>query len=572
MTMPRPTRAIFCGDAALDSKDRILAIAPEALGASYRTVDPWEERYQGERLDSMLEETDGVAIVSIEGPLEHHRNWCWESYDGILSAVTRAMGHEECKAIVLELDSPGGDVSGCFETVKAMRAMSAERGKPIFAYVNEAAYSAAYALACSASEIYLPRSGGVGSVGVIATLCDRTKMTAKLGLRIEVIKSGARKAYGHPDVPLSDDAIAAMQERVDDLAAQFFQVVSASRGIKFKAVQAFQAGTFHGDEAVTKKLADGVMSFADVVSAAQSYVGSQPKPAKPKAARQGETAMNLLALKKKVTDARAALNAARSLKAKTAAIAKLKAAIATFNTELTAAKKRGDVNAKTVKKEKYEKVEETDDEEGAEDAEDAEEDAEDAEEDAEEAEDAEDADGDGDDDEGDDDDEEDDDEDAEEAAAATNATELLASVTGTRNLAKQRGVLMAMQESHKKVAKLDAQVAALTRESKRAKVENLIAKGQKDGKLSPGMLAWARETGMKSPSTLRAYIKSAPKIHALEESPAGRNPNQGGGGAGGNPALGLSAAEVTIATNMGISLEAFAKQKASKAQNGSLRH
>jgi len=537
-----------------------MLIDPSAIGAYYDTADDDDD----DNPDSNVEPNSRIAVIDIKGPLEHHRGWWWDSYDSIVDRVANSLACEEVGALILRMDSPGGDVSGCFETVKTIQAMREECGKPIIAYVNEAAYSAAYALACAADEIYLPKSGGVGSIGVIATLCDRTALNKKLGLRVEVIKSGALKADGHPDVPLSDDVINRMQGRVNALAGQFFDLVSGSRGLSTKKIASFQAGTFLGNSAVKSGLADGVMSFADVVDSAQALIeetanGNQEPP-------KGDQAMKLIALTKKVREARASFNAAKS----PAEREKTRHLLAKAERALAAAK--GRVEGKTVKKEKYEKVEETDDDEDAEEADD-----EAADEDAEEADDDGDDDS-GDDDEGDDDADadEDADEDAEEAdddgeddgkTKKSKALALVREMTGTSNLSQAKGVFQAMKASHEKVSKLEAKVNKLDRDSRRARVEQMISTGLQSRKITPGQVEWARETGMKSPAQLRGFLKTAvPHEAVASEVSQGRLRDGSGAVTGPTNALGLSADEVKIATAMGVPLKDFAAQKAT---NGS---
>lgn len=205
------------------------------------------------------------TVVTIDGPLEQKAGW-WDGYDAIQARFKEALKEEATSSVVLRINSPGGDAAGCFEAVRMMREAGKRSGKRIVTYVDESAYSAAYALACVADEIYMPPSGGVGSVGVIATLMDRVEANEMWGLNVRVVYAGAHKADGHPDVPLSDDAIAGVQDDVNKLAAMFFDTVSASRGIKSKAVEALQAACLMGDEGLEAGLADGLMGFDELVA------------------------------------------------------------------------------------------------------------------------------------------------------------------------------------------------------------------------------------------------------------------------------------------------------------------
>lgn len=230
--------------------------------------------------DHRFEMRDGVAIVSIDGPLSQRGDsWWWDGYEAVEHRLAAALA-SSATGIVLKVNSPGGVVAGCFEAAKRMREACVRAGKPVVAYADEMACSAAYALACIADTIVLPPGGTVGSVGVIATACDRTKANALEGRNVVVITSGDRKADLHPDVPLSDAAVAQLRARVDLLAGLFSDWVAQRRGTTSEAVAALQAATFDGQAALTAGLADRVGSLADAVSLARvsASVRAVPTP------------------------------------------------------------------------------------------------------------------------------------------------------------------------------------------------------------------------------------------------------------------------------------------------------
>ncbi len=113
---------------------------------------------------------DGLAIVHVRGPLEHHDDPCSDSYDAIVARTEEAFACEEAKAVVLRIDSPGGVVSGLSSAVDRLRQCAKASGKRFVAYVDEMAASAAYALSCSCDEIILPKSAIVGSPKLSAVL------------------------------------------------------------------------------------------------------------------------------------------------------------------------------------------------------------------------------------------------------------------------------------------------------------------------------------------------------------------------------------------------------------------
>jgi ClpP class serine protease len=206
------------------------------------------------------EYANGVACVHIRGPLDHHAGY-GDNYDAIRERARQAFECDDAETVIFRIDSPGGAVSGLYDTVRAIRGMAEASGKRTIAYVDERAFSAAYALSCACEEIVLPESGLCGSIGVISTMADQVKADKMHGLNFVTITSGDRKADGHIHVPISDDAIEAERRRVDTLALQFFQAVKAARGLPIKAIRGFQAGLFLGAKAVTAGVADRVMGW-----------------------------------------------------------------------------------------------------------------------------------------------------------------------------------------------------------------------------------------------------------------------------------------------------------------------
>lgn len=250
-----------------------LAIRPEAL--AYEHDEPRKQPF---------ELRDGVALVRIEGPLTHHAGWWCDSYDEIKGRVSAALDARP-RALMLVIDSPGGDVSGCFETSREIRQMAAAAGVPVSTYVDGMAASAGYALACCGSTIYTPQTAILGSIGVISGLVDMTEALTSWGVRVRLVTSGARKADGHPYQPITDDAVSALQTMIDTLAGLFFQHVAETRshaGLSIESIRALQAGIVLGVDAKRAGLADEVVATLDealALVASRSSAAPAPAPA-----------------------------------------------------------------------------------------------------------------------------------------------------------------------------------------------------------------------------------------------------------------------------------------------------
>lgn len=207
----------------------------------------------------------GNAVIEIRGPLEHHDGWWCDSYEAILDRVTDACA-SDASTIILKIDSPGGELFGAFDAARAIRARCAAAGKRLVAYVDGCACSAAYALACSASEIVTSETAFSGSIGVLITRVDITARDAAQGVGVALVASGKRKLDGNPHASLSQAELESMQAQCNALAELFFELVAALRGgLTTEAVRALEADVFHGPLAVEKGLADRVASFDELL-------------------------------------------------------------------------------------------------------------------------------------------------------------------------------------------------------------------------------------------------------------------------------------------------------------------
>lgn len=207
------------------------------------------------------EVVEGVAIIPIQGTLVQklgtlHPYSGMTGYDGIRQNFLMALADDAVSAIMLDIDSPGGEVSGCFDLVDTI--YSARGAKPIHAILNESAYSAAYAIASAADRITVPRTGGTGSIGVIWMHVDWSQALADGGFRVTFITHGESKADGHPEIPLSKEARQRFQDDIDAMGELFDKTVARNRGLTEKAVRETQAKTYLGAEGVRLGLADTV--------------------------------------------------------------------------------------------------------------------------------------------------------------------------------------------------------------------------------------------------------------------------------------------------------------------------
>lgn len=262
--------------AVLHSEDRIdvLAANLRALAAANpkTEAEAWQAR-KGELVAAYgLPTADqrkpfafssGKAIIPIHGTLINRFSASWgfvTGYNFIRSQVAAAAMDPEVSAIVLDINSFGGMCAGCAETADAIYA--AREIKPVVGVVDAYAYSAGYMLASAASRLVVTPTGGVGSIGVVATHISMEGMLDKLGIDVTFIHAGAKKVDGNPYEKLSERARADIQREVDAQYDTFVKQVSRNRGIKEEAVRATEAATFTAAEAKDLSLVDTVAAPA----------------------------------------------------------------------------------------------------------------------------------------------------------------------------------------------------------------------------------------------------------------------------------------------------------------------
>ena len=209
-----------------------------------------------------------VAVIPIHGTLVRRTSGLeaesgLASYTGIAAQLDAGLASSEVAAILLDIDSPGGESGGVFDLADRIRAVA--QVKPVWAVANDMAFSAAYALASAASKVFVSRTGGIGSIGVIAMHVDQSVKDANDGIRYTAVFAGERKNDLNPHEPISNDAHAVLKAEVDRVYDLFVETVARHRGLDADAVRATQAGLFFGPDAVATGLADAVGSLDDAL-------------------------------------------------------------------------------------------------------------------------------------------------------------------------------------------------------------------------------------------------------------------------------------------------------------------
>jgi signal peptide peptidase SppA len=275
------------------------ALAPRFSGSALQAIE-----HQADPAPLMSVTAKGIAVIPVIGTLVARSGYLdaasgLQAYGEIGETIAAAMDDPTVRGVILDMDSPGGEVGGLFDLVDRIRASKAASGKPLWAVANESALSAAFAIASTADRLYVTRTAEVGSVGVVAVHVDETGADAKAGLAWTFVFAGERKVDANPHAPLSEQARAAIQADIDRLYGEFCTLVAANRRTSIEAVQATEAAILRGELAIRAGLADriGTLDQAiaemaaeiDNVAATQNPAIVIPKPRRSPAMATNDT-------------------------------------------------------------------------------------------------------------------------------------------------------------------------------------------------------------------------------------------------------------------------------------------
>lgn len=275
-------RLIGGGAVTVDGAERVdhAARGRDAMGV---LGDGLADAYPEDRL---LFRVGPVAIIPIEGTLVHKGKWvgAWSgetSYEGIQTQVAAALDDVTVQAVVLEVDSFGGEVSGAFDCAEAIHELA--QAKPVVSILTDHAYSAGYLLASAARGIIIPPAGGAGSIGVITLHADYSRWLAEEGIKVTVISAGEHKAEGNPFEKLPVAVRDQWQAELEEVRGMFAEAVGRYRGKRLSADAALatEAACFLGEAAVEAGLADAVARPSEAFREFVADLGSGPLVKRP---------------------------------------------------------------------------------------------------------------------------------------------------------------------------------------------------------------------------------------------------------------------------------------------------
>jgi len=226
----------------------------------------------------------GVAVIPIIGSMVHRKN-AMQAYSGMTSysdiacALDGALADARVRAILLQVDSYGGEAHGCFELCDKI--IAAGKVKPIWTVCDVTALSGGYAIACASSRIIIAPSGEAGSIGVVAVHCERSQLNEAMGLTYTVFRAGARKADGNPFEALAPEFATKLQASMDRNRDKFAKLVARGRKLPVKAIMATEGQWYDAEEALAMKLVDSIGVYEDAFAELSASVALPPAPKAP---------------------------------------------------------------------------------------------------------------------------------------------------------------------------------------------------------------------------------------------------------------------------------------------------
>jgi protease IV len=197
-----------------------------------------------------------TAVVAIKGEIADGAD---ASAEWTVNALRAAFEDEGSQAIVLLINSPGGSPVQAGIINDEVRRLKAKHEKPVYAVVEESCASAAYYIAVAADEIYVDKASIVGSIGVLMDGFGFTGLMDKLGVERRLMTAGVNKGFLDPFSPQTKAQRNHAQTLLDQIHAQFIQVVRDGRGKRLKETPELFTGLFwSGQQAVDLGLADGL--------------------------------------------------------------------------------------------------------------------------------------------------------------------------------------------------------------------------------------------------------------------------------------------------------------------------
>lgn len=257
-------------EAGLDHYEESMRTARSQIASG--VSGSWDDD-DGDKGSELLSVEGSVGVIGIKGPLVNSDSF-WNrifglvSYNSIREALIEAAANSDVKTILLDIDSPGGAVSGVGDCADLISTID-RNVKPVHAYTDGSMASGAYWLGSAARSITASNVATIGSIGVVMNHMERSKMLENMGIKATVIRSGKYKQVGNPNEPLSEEGRAELQAMSDSVYKIFVSHVADNRGKTYDYTDQYmaQGRVFLAENAVQVGLVDSISGFDATLAA-----------------------------------------------------------------------------------------------------------------------------------------------------------------------------------------------------------------------------------------------------------------------------------------------------------------
>ena len=284
MLEPAYARVFFCALAGQLGITRLTDAASGMTLGAEQIAEPLalfgDDDELNPRLSRSYQVTNGIAVLPVSGTLVSKTRALqpysgMTGYNGIIARLQQAMSDPSVDGIMLDMDTPGGMVSGAFDCADIIARM--RDIKPVWALANDMNCSAGQLIASAASRRLVTQTARTGSIGVMMAHSNYGAALKTNGVEVTLIYSGDHKVDGNPYEKLPKDVRADFQTRIDATRQMFAEKVSAYTGMSVQAVLDTEAAVFSGQESVDNGLADELVNNTDALGVMREALDRRKK-------------------------------------------------------------------------------------------------------------------------------------------------------------------------------------------------------------------------------------------------------------------------------------------------------
>ncbi|MDR4496379.1 MAG: signal peptide peptidase SppA [Candidatus Scalindua sp.] len=260
----------------------ILFFSLMAVFVMKRSLSPGVEDESTRKLAEVVIKgtgNDKIAIIPIKGVItaQSTKNLLVETpsiVENVKKQLDQAGEDDAVKAVILDVDSPGGGITASDIIYKEILSFKETTGKKVIVIMRDVAASGAYYISAAADRIVAHPTSVTGSIGVIMPLVNVAVLAEKFGITISPIKSGDMKDIGSPFKEMSDEERKVLHDIVDEMYTRFLQIIADGRNMKIEDVRKLADGRiFTGSQAVGNGLVDQLGYIEDSIAVAKEMSG-----------------------------------------------------------------------------------------------------------------------------------------------------------------------------------------------------------------------------------------------------------------------------------------------------------